>query len=88
MHNACGLAVHNLSTSLWVKSVLTHTPTKPPIKSYGKLGTYTVTDAQLNTKLYTFCTQYYDTLVSVINHVVHTIHRAYKEHHELKKGII
>jgi hypothetical protein len=88
MLESCGLLVHNDPASLWVKRRLTHSPLSSGCEARVKPASYTSLYAQLGTILYTLYSQFYNTFVSVMNRLVHTIHIAYKEDSEAKKGII
>lgn len=84
----CGDVGHNAFTSLGVSLWVINTPADNGFWQSVKTRTFTRLDSQAGLLLYTTWAQYYATLISVTNELIHTIHRAYKEISNSKKGIL
>lgn len=84
----CGYGGQKPGISLWADGRFSHTPINTPHISRVELFVFTPIPTQVGKKLWTYSSQYYAMITSVFCQLVHTFHSAYKEHDNLKKGII
>lgn len=84
----CGSAGYNESASLGVSSWVISRPARSGVWWGVKTLTFTRSGSQAGSVLYTVLAQHYAILISVARVFIHTIHRAYKEISNSKKGIL
>lgn len=88
MPNTCGYTAYKLRLGLWDTPTFTHTPSAVSETGRAQPHLYTQFSPHVHTFLYTFLPQQILKISSVTSTFVHIFHRAYKQDHDLKKGII